>query len=63
MKRHVINDFRRRLPFEKRDGDIVVPDGDAIVELEFFPQSQRALAPFRALFWIAHSEAEVTTFT
>jgi hypothetical protein len=63
MKRHVINRFGRRVAFKQSDRDAVIPDGDAIVELEFFPQPQRALKPFRALFRIAHSQAEVADFS
>src|SRR5215475_8360273 len=63
MKRHVINRFRRRLSFEQRDRDIVVSDRHAAVEFEFFPQSQSALEPFRALLRIADSQSKMADFS
>src|SRR5207244_493869 len=59
MKRHVIDRFRRRLPIEQRDRDVVVADRDAIFKLKFLPQSQRALEPFRAFLRIAYSQTKV----
>ena len=53
MKRHVINRFRRRLSFEKRDRDIVVTNRHSVSEIEFFAQSQSALEPLRAFLRIA----------
>src|SRR5438552_10224643 len=63
MKRHVINRFRRRLSFKQRDRDALVSNRHAAVEFEFFPQTQSALEPLRALLRIAHSQSKVADFS
>ena len=60
MKRHVANSLRRRMAFEERDRDVVVADGDAILEVELLLESQRALEPLRTLLRIAYGQAKVT---
>src|SRR6266403_1974617 len=51
---------RRRLAFVQGDRHVVVPDRDPALELEFFLEAERSLEPFRASFWIAHSQSEMT---
>src|SRR5882724_10704754 len=60
MERHMIKRFRRWLSFKQRDRDILVADCDAIFEIEFFPQSKRALEPFRAFVRIAYGQTKVS---
>src|SRR5207248_3050784 len=60
MKRHVINRFRRRFAFEQGNGDVVVADCNAVIEIELFSQPQRALEPFCALLRIAYRQSKVT---
>ena len=42
---------------------VVISNRDAIVEFEFFPQSQCALEPFCTLLRIPHSQAKVADFS
>src|SRR5437763_13096567 len=49
MKRHVIESFSRRFPFKQRDGDVVVPDRDSVVEFKLFAQPEDSLKPAGAL--------------
>ena len=60
MKRHVADCFRRRTAFENRDRDVVVPNGDAIFEVELLLESQRTLEPVCTLLRIAYGQAKVT---
>ena len=60
VKRHVANSFRRRTAFEKRDRDVVITDGDTILEVELLLESKCPLEPTRALLRIAHRQAKVT---
>src|SRR5437879_13768778 len=60
MKRHVLDRFRARFPFEQCNRNVVVADGDTISKLEFFLQPKRALEPSRAFLRIAHRQPEVT---
>ena len=60
MKRHVADSFRRRTAFENRDRDVVVPNGDAFLEVELLLESQRPLEPLCTLLGIAYGQAKVT---
>jgi hypothetical protein len=59
----VINRFRRWFSFEQRNRDILVSNRYTAFEFEFFPQTQDALEPLRALLRIAHSQAKVANFS
>jgi hypothetical protein len=60
VKRHVADSFRRRTAFENRNRDVVIPDGDAILEVELLLESQRALEPLCTLLRVAYGQAKVT---
>lgn len=59
MKRHVIDRFRRRLSFEKRDRDVIIADCNAVIEIKFPSQPQGALEPFRTFLRIAHCQPKM----
>ena len=50
--------FQATVSFEQRDRDILVADRDAVFEIEFLPQSHRALEPLRAFLWITLTQAK-----
>src|SRR5690348_10373077 len=60
MKRHVIDCSRRRVSFEERDRDIVIPNRNSFVEIELLLQTERALKPASAFLRIAHRESKMT---
>src|SRR5439155_20823918 len=49
--------------FKQSDRHRVVSNRHAAFEFEFFPQTQSALEPLRALLRIAHSQAKVADFS
>src|SRR2546423_3116961 len=60
MKRHVTERGGRWPAFVERNGHVVVSDRDPPFEFKFFLQTESALEPFRASFWTAHRESEMT---
>ena len=60
VKRHVVERFRRRLPFEERDRDVVVANRNSIFEFEFLAQTECALKPERAFLWVAHGQTKMS---
>src|ERR1700726_2948656 len=59
MKGHMIDDFRRRFTFKKRNGHVVVTNGYAVIEIELFFQAENAAKPLRAFPGIANGQAKV----
>ena len=62
VKRHVLESLRRRFAFKQRDGDVVVPNRDSVVEFKLFAQSEDTLKPAGTFLWIAHGEAEMADY-
>src|SRR5213082_2768672 len=59
VKGHMVKSLWRWFAFKQGDGDVVVSDGNAIIEVKFLAQTQGPLKPTGTLLRIADRQAEM----